>query len=351
VAAMGDLNGDGRPDLAVGSRRPVEDGEERYVGILVNDGTGAFAPAPMALDFDYTGVTDTGAPRELIAIAIGDVNGDGRADLVMAIGAGTGVAVLLSLGNGAFAAASYNAATAGEEIISIALGDIDGDGKPDLATTTTPGLSLRCETNVKIFKNDGNGGFVSPAAYGAGTGAFSLALGDLNGDGALDLVTANKRDGTASVLLNDGRGTLAAAVDYPAGVAPSAIAVGDLNGDGKADLAVANNLSNDVSVLLNDGHGAFLSAGRYPAGAFPTSVAVGDIDGDGASDLAITSDLATGVGVLLNGGGGTFTAPVRYGLVSLYPKVVGVRDLNADGKADVVVVGYRGLNVLLNNSR
>jgi hypothetical protein len=131
-----------------------------------------------------------------------------------------------------------------------------------------------------------------------------VALGDLDRDGALDLVVANSGSATVSVLLGDGAGSFGLKTDFPAGATPNGVAIGDLNRDGKPDLAVTNGTSNTVSVLLGDGAGGFGMATPFATVATPTSVALGDLDRDGDLDLAVAN-----VSVLLNtapftGGGG-----------------------------------------------
>ena len=139
-----------------------------------------------------------------------------------------------------------------------------------------------------------------------------MAVADFNGDGKLDLVTANYGDNfSVSVLLGDGTGGFTAAPGSPfmAGSAPGSVAVGDFNGDGKPDLAVAHNSSNNVTVLLGNGSGGFTAApgSPFPAGSGPDSVAVGDFNGDGKPDLAIANYIDSTVTVLLGNGAGGFT--------------------------------------------
>jgi FG-GAP-like repeat/FG-GAP repeat len=133
----------------------------------------------------------------------------------------------------------------------------------------------------------------------------SVAIGDLNGDGKPDLATTNFGVNTVSVLLNRGDGSFQAEVEYPTGLAPYSVAIGDLNGDGNPDLATANVKANTVSVLLNRGDGSFQRRRDYATGRLPYSVAIGDLNGDGKPDLA-TANLADTVSVLLNRGDGGF---------------------------------------------
>ena len=122
--------------------------------------------------------------------------------------------------------------------------------------------------------------------YATGPGPTSLAIGDMNGDHKPDLATANGDATSVSVLLNKGRGRFEARRDYPTGGGPLSVAIADLNADGKPDLATANSGAETVSVLLNKGDGSFLAKRDYPRGVRPVSLASGDLDGDGTPDLA-----------------------------------------------------------------
>jgi hypothetical protein len=153
--------------------------------------------------------------------------------------------------------------------------------------------------------------FAPVTPFSVGAAPVSVAVGDFNHDGIPDLATANNTDNTVSVLLGNGDGTFRNDPNGPLQVGgfPSSVAVGDFNRDGVPDLAVANSNDNTVSVLLGNGDsgGTFQAATSYPAGPFPSAVAVGDFNGDGAPDLAVATDLGA-VGVLLNQAPVTTTA-------------------------------------------
>src|SRR5262249_54582112 len=146
------------------------------------------------------------------------------------------------------------------------------------------------------------GGGFNQVSLTTGTNPSSVAIGDLNGDGHLDLAVANAGSNTVSVLLYNGIGVsgFAAATPYATGGTPEPVAVGDLNGDGRPDLAVANTDSNTVSVLLGNGDGTFQAQTQYPTGLGPASVAIRDLNGDGKLDLAVANAVSNNVTVLLN---------------------------------------------------
>ncbi len=142
------------------------------------------------------------------------------------------------------------------------------------------------------------------------TSAYSVAVGDFNGDGKLDLATANYGSNNVSILLGNGDGTFQAAVNYGAGSYPISITVGDFNGDGKLDLATANYGSNNISILLGKGDGTFQTAANYGVGSYPISIAVGNFNGDGKLDLAVANVSSNNVSILTGAGDGTFSEPL-----------------------------------------
>ncbi len=184
-----------------------------------------------------------------------------------------------------------------------------------------------------------------------GLGLSSMAVGDFNGDGKPDLVVANVDSDTVSVLLGNGDGTFQTAQNFGAGRGPRSVAVGDFNGDGKLDLAVANFYSNNVSVLLGNGDGTFQAARNFAVGNGPYSVAVGDFNGDGVQDLAVANFNSNNVSVLPGNGDGTFQAAVNFG-AGVFPSSVAVGDFNGDGLQDLAVAnqGSNNVSVLINNT-
>jgi hypothetical protein len=178
--------------------------------------------------------------------------------------------------------------------------------------------------------------------YPTDSSAGALASGDLNGDGRLDLVTANGEADTVSVLLNRGDGTSPARRDYATGRTPNSVAVGDLNGDSKPDLATASSERNRVSVLLNRGDGSFSAGRRYRAGRGASDVAIADLNGDGKPDLAVVNPESKSVSVLLNRGQGAFDPKVDYSVGTDYSSSVAIADIDGDGTLDLMMVAGGG---------
>src|SRR5208282_5667077 len=224
---------------------------------------------------------------------------------------------------------------------SIATGDFNGDGNLDLVTTSNypyyPGPL------VSVLLGIGNGTFKSYANYPTACCATAVAAGDFNGDGKPDLAVANGNNAgygyygsTVSILLGNGDGTFQSHVDYSVGSNPTGIASGDFNGDGKLDLVAVNNSSNSVSVLTGIGDGTFKSHVDYATGTGPSSVAVGDFNGDGKLDLAVSNDSANTISILLGNGDGTFKPHIDYP-VGKSTTSLAVADVNGDGKLDLIV--------------
>jgi subtilase family serine protease len=279
--AVGDFNGDGKADLAVAAEGTVPPGQTGVhfvpgtVTILLGNGDGTFTPiaAKPATSF---------GPRE---IAVGDFNGDGKADLAIAPfdpdGITFKVTILLGNGDGTFTAAASPETPTG--IKSIVIGDFNGDGKPDLA------VGSEYVSFVSIFLGNGDGTFTAAPHPNLTCAPFSVVTGDFNGDGKLDLAMADAAANTLRILLGNGDGTFTLAPgNLPTGVLPYALAAGDFNGDGKADLAVVSVASNNSTVFTGNGDGTFVQESASPAtGIFPGAIAAADFTGDGTAGLAI----------------------------------------------------------------
>ena len=234
--AVSDLNRDGRPDLVVVKRTTAS------ISILLGAGNGTFAPAT-----NY----DTGS--DPLSVAVGDFNGDNNPDLAVAnsalFGDSPSVSVLLGNGDGAFqTAVNY---TAGMSPRSVAVGDFNGDGRTDLVVANYGSLAGTQLTNssVSVLSGQGDGTFDAPVNYSAGQGPLFVVVSDLNGDAGADLAVANGRSGNVSVLFGNSAGGFVPASNYGAGLNPNSVAVGDFNGDGQPDLAVAND--GGIRVLLS----------------------------------------------------------------------------------------------------
>jgi uncharacterized protein (DUF2141 family) len=236
---------------------------------------------------------------------------------------------------------SFGAATnfaVGSNPDSVALGDVNGDGKLDLAVGNSG------SNNVSILLGNGTGSFGAATNFAVGTDPRSVALGDVNGDGKLDLVVANNGSGNVSILLGTGTGSFGAATNFAAGNGAVFVALGDVNGDGKLDLVVGNQSSSNISILLGNGTGSFGAATNFAAGDGANRVALGDVNGDGKLDLAVANRFSNDVSILLGDGTGSFGAATNFA-VGTFPISVALGDVNGDGKLDLVSVNTTSDNV------
>ncbi len=351
AVAVCDLNGDGRPDVAVAVSGSWE------WALLINEGEGRLRQ-PV---YSKAGTVP-------VAIACADLSGRGRSDVVlipMAAKRGwveQNLGVRYGEGNGFESKPFGNAAG----MSGVAAADLNRDGRLDLAVTNAATDSL------ELFFGLGSGMLVEPDWEASGCGASikeasspsrcyatgkspeAVAVGDFNGDGKPDLAVANGLDATVGIFLNKGDGTFRDMVAYPVGKGPIWIAVGDFDGDGKPDLAVADFYGEDehgrLSLLRGKGDGTFEPELKLAAGPAPVAVVSADFDGDGRPDLAVAEN-GGGVGktvtVLRGLGGMKFAAPVEVE-VPQSPNALAVGDMDGNGKPDLVVATTQGLVILHN---
>ena len=348
--ALGDVDGDGDLDLLSPSL------SRGTVSIRLNNGAGSFTTP----SYDEVGVG--GRPA---SVALGDVDGDGDLDLVTANSNSSTVSVRINFGGGIFSPLGNNSeVVVGGDPVSVALGDVDGDGDLDLlCANRSDNFPADIALNtVSVRLNDGSGNFMAPATnpeVGVGMNPFSVALGDLDGDGDLDFVTANTNSNTVSVRRNDGAGNFTPPApngEVGVGGSPRSVALGDVDGDGDLDLVTANNGNGTVSVLLNNGGGSFSQPATNPNPGVvgnPYSVALGDVDGDGDLDFVTANPVAKAVSVRLNNGSGNFTPPATNSDpgVGSDPYSVALGDVDGDGDLDFVTANANSSTVSVRLNR
>jgi hypothetical protein len=265
--AVADFNGDGKPDMVVITVYP-----QASANVFLGNGDGTFQQ-PLTINLPAMNGSETAS------VAVGDLNGDGKADL--AIGTSTEfsstVSILLGNGYGTFGApVSYPLAPMTYTLYNIAIADFNGDGIPDIAAGVSSGAAL--------LLGNGDGTFQTPISVASTIGG-ALAVGDFNGDGNPDLALVSLQ-ANAQILLGNGDGTFQS--PRPVEAEGLVIVVADFNGDGKADLATANQF--DVFTLLGNGDGTFQPTTFASQPFFynePVSLATGDINGDGKADLVL----------------------------------------------------------------
>jgi probable HAF family extracellular repeat protein/uncharacterized repeat protein (TIGR03803 family) len=307
-----------------------------WVETVVTRAAGGFVPAAGT-------PINVGANPE--ALALGDFNNDGIADVV--VSNGDTVSVLLGDGTGGFAPTTGSPLIAGVLPVSVAVGDFTNDGNADIAVAS---YGSSGGNGVSILTGDGHGGFVASGSspIAAGTTPNVVAAGDFNGDGALDLVVSDYLSGSISTWLGDGNGGLAQVGSSVAVAYPTALIVGDFNGDRVADVAATSYTGNAVTVLLGDGSGSLVPFGASIAvGLGPRSITAGDVDGDGYLDLVAANGDGNSVIVLRGDGVGGFAETSGSPLPASGPSAVALGDFNADGHLDVVVANGSDLAVWL----
>ncbi|MCC3159807.1 FG-GAP-like repeat-containing protein [Hymenobacter sp. 15J16-1T3B] len=342
--AVGDLDGDGDLDIAAPQFGLAS------ISIRLNNGlntTNFVTPA------SNSQVAVGGAARTVV---LGDIDADGDLDLVATQNfSGTTVSVRLNNGSGAFSAPAVGAEVAvGSYPLAAALNDIDGDGDLDLLVTNngSNSVSVRFNNGAGVFTAPATNGEVAVAIYPLG-----MAMADADNDGDLDLFTpsygSSANGTTVSLRLNDGSGVFTAPAvgsQITVGTGPVQIAVGDLDGDDDVDLISGNYTSNTVSVRLNNGTGVFVApaaGAEITVATQPENVALADLDGDGDLDILSADQGSNVVSIRLNNGAGVFTAPTTNSQISVgyNPSGLAVGDLDGDGDVDFATGNYGGSTI------
>ncbi len=339
---IGDLDGDGKSDLVVTCASNLTLRLNTYTSGAVS----------------FANRVSASAGTDTRSACIGDLNGDGQPDLVVGDFNGWDVSIFENkswpgtLSFGTTGGISTGSGTPAYSSKSVSLGDIDGDGKPDLA------VANYSTGKISVFRNTSTLSWIkfeSKVDFSTVYAPFWLSIGDLDGDGKPDMVVANRLNSSVSVFRNTSTsgtidsGSFAALVAFTTGSSPRSIGLGDIDGDGKLDLAVAN-YSGSVSVLLNtssSGSINFASKVDISTSGFPISVSVGDIDGDGKPDLVVPLTQTKAVGVFRNtssSGSVSFAAEQDFavGIDYWYSSgtisgTVGIGDINGDGKPDLSI--------------
>jgi hypothetical protein len=359
--AIGDLNGDGKLDIVTSNL------SDNTISVLVSNTFGGF----------NTSATPYNVGKTPQGVAIGDINRDGKLDIVVANSGSTANSVSVLIGDGSgrfpFGSDSY---PVGRTPTGIALGDLNGDGRPDIVTANSG------DTNISILLSDNTttSGFYSPLTINVGKNPSSVAIGDIDGDGKLDVVTANSGDNTITLLRGNGFGSFNIPYNYTVGLNPYSVAIGDINGDGRPDIVTANSGDNTVTVLSNksvvnnprndfngDGKSDILwrnndgsvalwqlngstatpkSIGALPAGW--TTAGTGDFNGDGKTDILLRNT-ATGSVANWRMNGEAVIKATTIGTLTAGWSIAGTaylygdpRDINGDGTADILLTNTNG---------
>ncbi len=292
AAAVGDLDGDGKLDVA------VTNSASNSVSVFLNTSTTG--------TISFAAKVDVSTSTNPQGIVIGDLDADGRLDIATANFTGSNIASLLrntTSGPGVVSFAGKVDVTAGSFPSAVAIADLNNDRLPELLVANAAGNS------VSVFLNASQSGtlsLINKADFPTGNFPTSITVGDVNPDGKLDVIVANSSSASVSVLRNQtifvGTLVLAAKVDFSTNSNPNHVALGDVSGDGRPDIVVANaqTFDNKVSVLRNTGASSFAAKIDYAAGTEPVSTVICDLDNDGLIDLASLNRTAATVSVLRN---------------------------------------------------
>ena len=289
--SINDFNKDGNLDLAFANH------EQKYLTVLLGNGKGNFIAAPKS-PFPVEGIPHTHG------IATADFNNDGRLDLVTDSWGNNQVEVLFGDSLDLFKKQGVFFKVGKRPYQRLRAADVNSDGIPDIVTTNTE------SNNATILLSNGKGGFYEPAGspFACGDAPFGIAIGDINADGKPDLAIINspgsmgegKGKNGLTVLVGDGTGKFTTMKDSPfeAGKIPNRIAIGDVNGDGVNDIVTSDNDSNKIYLFLMNKNGTVLPGSAITVGNHPKGVAIADLNGDGKYEIVVCNQLDDEISII-----------------------------------------------------
>ncbi len=325
--AVGDFDNDSRLDIV------VDNLDADNIVVFLGYGNGSFSSQITC---------STGNNSLPVAVAVGDFNNDDRLDIAVTNYGTNNVGIFLGYGNGTFHTQVIYSTGPGSQPYSIALGDLNNDGRLDIIVS-----NFNWFANVGVFLGYGNGTFSNQTTYSIsrGAGPIDVVVGDLNNDDRLDIVVALQGDSSIIVFLGNGDGTFSLQLPYSIGgqFQPYGCALGDVNNDNRLDVVVSDEYNGDIVVLLGDGDGGFSNRRSYSTGSYswPVSIAFSDFNNDRILDIVVANFQTNTIGVFL---GFTYINGVRESICSTgsssHPRAAAVGDLNRDTQLDIVITDY-----------
>ncbi|WP_161499174.1 DNA/RNA non-specific endonuclease [Flavipsychrobacter stenotrophus] len=363
--AIGDLNGDNKPDLVVNNSGTVSGSGGPSISVFKNimTGTGVISGSSFSLTSSFTGIIGTNTPNN---VKLADIDGNGQLDIIVPLPDAAYILVYLNTTSGIGSNPTFAAPVsiaAGQFTSVAAIRDFDGDGKPDIALSAFLGSST-----INILPNTstvGSASFGSTIYILAGATPSSVCIADLDHDGLPDVACVNSgysggtySGTTISIAKNTstyGSITFGTSVSLTAGSGPLDIAAGDIDNDGKNDLVVTNSNSGNISVFINTSTPGTLTAGSFASavnissgsgsGSTPTGIALADMNGDSKLDVVVSNNNDNTVSVfrnLVTGSTVTLSLATPQNIATgQKPVTVTIGDLDGDGYPDIVT-GNRG---------
>lgn len=333
----GDLNNDGRSDIAV-----CNSGTDN-LGIFYGYGDGQFSS-------QETYVTGNNSNPQ--GIAVGDFNNDSRLDIAVANHGADNVGIFLGHGNGTLLPQNTIFTGINSCPKTVVIVDLNRDGRLDIVVANYDA------NNLGVFLGYGNGSFSSQMTYftGNNSGSFSLVIGDFNNDEQLDIGFTMQKISNVGIFFGYGNGTFSRQMDSLSGASsiPASMSSGDFNKDGRVDIIVSNFGTNDVGIFLGYGNRQFSPLRTFSTGndSMPISVVAADFSNDGCLDVAVANYGTNSLGILLGFGNGSFSSQKIYSTGNnSNPFSIATADFNRDGKLDIVVAntGIDSVGVFLGN--
>jgi PKD repeat protein len=359
--AIGDLDGDGKADIV------VVNSQTNNISIFRNISTiGSITNVSFSAKVDFT--TDLG-PQ---SVAIGDIDCDGKLDLVVTNALSSNVSVFRNTSTiGVINSSSFAPKVnfiSGINPSSVKISDLDNDGRPDMAVANASSNTISVFRNVSTIGSITINSFSPKVDFTTSSNPYFIAVGDLDGDMKSDLAVVNYSSNTVSVFHNKSTSgniflsSFASKVDFATGASPRSIVIGDLDGDGKPDIAVANYGSSTISILRNTstsgniGSNSFASKVDFATSSNLISIGIGDINGDEKLDLTFGHLVNDQVSVFLNTSSlgsinsSSFASKIDYTTGSIIFSIA-IGDLDGDGKPDLATTSGNTLSVLRNSDR